>query len=44
MSKPKVPTQETFRRSDTGQFTTERYADRHPRTTEREMIKHPERK
>lgn len=29
------------RRSDTGQFTTERYADKHPKTTEREVIRPP---
>lgn len=44
MSKGKVPTQDSYRRSDTGRFTTERYADRHPNTTEHEHIKHPERK
>ncbi len=40
----KVPTQEQHRRSDTGRWTTERYADRHPDSTEKERIKHPERK
>jgi hypothetical protein len=44
MSKEKVPSQDAFRRSDTGRFTTERYAERHPKTTEHERIKHPERK
>jgi hypothetical protein len=44
MTKGKVPTQDAYRRSDTGRFTTERYADRHPNTTEHERIKHPERK
>lgn len=29
------------RDSESGQFTTERYADRHPKTTEREVIRHP---
>lgn len=29
------------RRSDTGKFTTERYADKHPKTTEREVIRPP---
>lgn len=44
MSKQKVPTQVSHRDSDSGRFVTERYADRHPKTTEREVIKHPERK
>lgn len=44
MSKGKVPTQDAHRSSETGRFVTERYADRHPRTTEHERIKHPERK
>lgn len=43
MTKPKVPTQDAFRDSRTGQFVTERYADRHPNTTEHERIKHPNR-
>lgn len=29
------------RSSESGQFVTERYAERHPRTTEREVIRHP---
>ena len=44
MSKSKVPTQDAYRSSETGRFVTERYADRHERTTEHERIKHPERK
>jgi hypothetical protein len=27
------------RRSDTGRFTTEKYAEKHPNTTEKERIK-----
>jgi len=44
MSNKKVPTQTSHRSSRTGQFVTERYANQHPSTTERERIKHPERK
>jgi hypothetical protein len=40
MSK-KVPTQVSHRSSKSGQFVTEKYAERHPATTEREVIKHP---
>ena len=40
----KVPTQTSHRSSRTGQFVTERQAQRSPSTTERERIKHPERK
>jgi len=40
----KVPTQISHRSSRTGQFVTEKYAQRHPATTERERIKHPNRK
>ena len=38
-----VPTQTSYRSSVTGEFVTRQYAERHPRTTERERIKHPER-
>ena len=41
MAKQKVPTQTVHRSSQSGRFVTERYADRHPDTTERERIKHP---
>lgn len=41
MSRNKVPTQDAYRSSVTGRFVTERYAERHPRTTEHERIKHP---
>ena len=41
MTKQKVPTQVSHRNSKDGQFVTERYAERHPDTTERERIKHP---
>jgi hypothetical protein len=44
MPNRKAPTQETFRSSDSGRFVTERFATRNPKTTERERIKHPERK
>lgn len=44
MSKSKVPTQVSHRNSIDGQFVKPSYADRHPDTTERERIKHPERK
>lgn len=44
MAREKVPTQTSHRDSRTGQFVTERYADRHPDTTQRERNKHPERK
>ena len=44
MSTTKVPTQTSHRSSRTGQFVTERQAQRSPATTERERIKHPERK
>lgn len=39
-----VPKQDSYRSSKTGKFVTERYADKHPNTTEHERIKHPERK
>lgn len=39
----KVPTQVSHRNSTNGRFVTEKYADKHPNTTERERIKHPER-
>jgi hypothetical protein len=34
--------QTIHRRSGTGKFTTEKYADKHPKTTEHEVIRHPE--
>jgi len=40
----KVPTQVSHRSSGTGRFVTERFAESHPSSTEREKIKHPERK
>lgn len=43
MSKP-TPAQTSHRSSRSGQFVTEKYARQHPSTTERERIKHPERK
>lgn len=44
MAKDKVPTQVSHRNSGNGQFVTERYAKTHPNSTERERIRHPERK
>lgn len=44
MPPSKPPTQVQYRNSKTGEFTTRRYAERHPATTERERVKHPERK
>lgn len=44
MPPSKVPIQVTHRDSKSGEFVTKKYADRHPNTTERERIKHPERK
>jgi hypothetical protein len=41
MTKKRVPTQDAYRSSDTGRFVTERFAERHPKTTEHERIKHP---
>ena len=41
MIKKTVPKQDAYRSSDTGRFVTERYAERHPKTTEHERIKHP---
>lgn len=43
MNNKKPPVQVSHRDSRSGQFVTERHADRHPNTTERERIKHPER-
>ncbi|TXC67713.1 multidrug transporter [Sphingorhabdus soli] len=44
MPNAKVPKQTSHRSSRSGRFVTERYAKGHPSTTERERIKHPERK
>lgn len=41
MKKTNIPTREAFRSSETGRFVTEKYAIRHPKTTEHEGIKHP---
>ena len=40
--KRKIPIQTSHRSSVSGRFVTERYAERHPRTTERERIKRPD--
>lgn len=37
----KVPTQDAHRSSVSGRFVTEQYANRHPKITEHERIKHP---
>ena len=42
MSKDKVPTEVHHRSSRDGRFVTERFANRHPSTTERERIKYPD--
>lgn len=39
MSDKKEEKKTVYRDSDTGQFTTERYAERHPKTTEKEKVK-----
>lgn len=44
MNTQKTPTQISHRSSKSGQFVTEKYAKAHPSSTEREKIKHPERK
>ncbi|MBB5717683.1 hypothetical protein FHR23_000590 [Stakelama sediminis] len=41
MSNPKGPRKTVFRDSGSGQFVTERYANRHPKTTERERVIDP---
>jgi len=41
MPTKKVPTQVHHRNSHDGKFVTERYAKKHPDTTERERIKYP---
>ncbi len=33
-----TPNKVVFRRSDTGVFTTKKYADKHPATTERQHV------
>ena len=38
MSNPKGPRRTVYRDSTDGQFVTERYADRHPNTTEKERV------
>jgi hypothetical protein len=44
MAKKSTPTQVSYRNSGSGRFITKPQADRNPRGTEREVIKHPERK
>jgi hypothetical protein len=43
MSRGKVPTQVSHRSSGSGRFVKESFSNRNPNTTEREVIKHPER-
>jgi hypothetical protein len=38
---PTKTTRKIYRRADTGGFTTEKYAIKHPKTTEKETIKVP---
>lgn len=35
---------DVYRSSESGQFVTERYADKHPRTTEHEKVRPPTKK
>ena len=44
MAGKKAPTQVSYRDSDTGRFITEKQAEKNPKQSEREVIKHPERK
>jgi hypothetical protein len=44
MAKKDPNTQERFRRADNGQYTTEKYADKHPKTTVKETDKKPPKK
>ena len=39
-----APTQVSHRDSEDGRFITEKEAKKNPKTSEREVIKHPERK
>lgn len=41
---PKQAVRHIPRRSDTGQFTTPQYAQKHPKTTEVETIRYPKKK
>jgi hypothetical protein len=41
MSTSKAPRKIVYRDSSSGQFVTERYADRHPKTTERQHVVDP---
>lgn len=43
MSNPKGPRRTVHRDSTDGRFVTEKYADKHPRTTERERVPVPKR-
>lgn len=44
MAGKKVPTQVSHRNSDDGRFITQKQAEKNPKQSEREVIKHPERK
>lgn len=39
MSKNNEPRKTIYRRSDNGQLTTKRYAENHPKTTEKERVR-----
>ena len=41
MSTSKEPRKTVYRDSGSGQFVTERFADRHPKTTERQRVIDP---
>lgn len=41
MAKKKTKTSTRYRRADTGQYTTEEYAKKHPKTTVKETDKVP---
>ncbi len=38
---PKTPAKTIYRNSENGQITTKKYAEKHPKTTEKEKIKAP---
>lgn len=44
MNKWKMSTRTIYRRSDKGTITTQKYAENHPRTTEKERVHVPSRK
>jgi hypothetical protein len=44
MAKAAKPTRTIYRNSETGQITTKKFAEAHPRSTEKEKIKSPPKK